>query len=77
MIMKTITISEGITLTATNKTTHKISTRLEQERKRIEDEQFLYNQLQECRKVAEETGDWSVYSDLYKDLYGVRPRWEF
>ena len=75
--MKTTIISEGITLTATRKTTNRITTRLEQERKRVEDEQFFFNQLQECRKVAEETGDWDVYSDLYKDYYGVRPRWGF
>ena len=25
------------------------------------------------RALANE--DWDLYSDLYKDLYGVRPRW--
>ena len=24
---------------------------------------------------AYEEEDWDLYSDLYKDLYGVRPRW--
>lgn len=26
-------------------------------------------------KCGEETGDFSFYSDVYKDVYGVRPRW--
>ncbi len=73
--MKTVQISEGITLTATNKTANKISTQLSEERQRIHDEQFFYNQLKDAERTAEETGDWSVYSDLYKDFYGVRPRW--
>ncbi len=73
--MKTISISEGITLTATNKTVNKISRSLDEERKRIEDEQFFWNQLQDAEKAAMETGDWSVYSDLHKDYYGFRPRW--
>ena len=25
------------------------------------------------RALAEE--DWDLYSDLFKDLYGIRPRW--
>lgn len=24
---------------------------------------------------AFEEGDWNLYSDLYKDLHGIRPRW--
>lgn len=24
---------------------------------------------------AFEEGDWDLYSDLYKDLHGIRPRW--
>lgn len=24
---------------------------------------------------AYEEEDWDLYSDLYKDLYGIRPRW--
>lgn len=26
-------------------------------------------------KYGEETGDFSFYSDVYKDINGVRPRW--
>lgn len=31
--------------------------------------------LREALAYAEEVGDWDMYSDVYKDLYGVRPRW--
>lgn len=71
--MKTIEIANGITLTATDAT---IAT-YEAERKAIEDEMFFERQLREEEAVARATGDWSVYSDLYKDMYGVRPRWKW
>lgn len=35
-----------------------------------------YKELVEYRKKCEAgEGDWSFYSDWYKDVYGVRPRW--
>lgn len=30
---------------------------------------------QEAIQRAYSEGDWALFSDLYKDLYGVRPRW--
>ena len=30
---------------------------------------------QEALERAYSEGDWDLFSDLYKDLYGVRPRW--
>lgn len=69
--MKTIEIANGITLTATDATI----AAYEAERKAIEDEMFFENQLREEEAVARATGDWSVYSDLFKDMYGIRPRW--
>ncbi len=29
----------------------------------------------EAIQRAADEGDWDLYSDLYKDLYGIRPRW--
>ena len=26
-------------------------------------------------EYAADVGNWDLYSDLYKDLYGMRPRW--
>ena len=43
----------------------------------IERFDFYERQLMEEEAVARATGDWSVYSDLYKDLYGIRPRWKY
>lgn len=51
---------------------------LEEERKAIEDEQRAWDNMQEAYKIACTTNDpmdWSIYSDLYKDCYGVRPRY--
>ena len=31
--------------------------------------------LREALAYAEEVGDWDMYSDVFKDLYGFRPRW--
>ena len=44
----------------------------------IFDAQYWENQVDEARAVARKSGDprdWEVYSDLYKSVYGVRPRW--
>ncbi len=41
-----------------------------------DEDMFFWNQLQEVYRRCVETGDpnsWEVYSDLYKDYYGVRP----
>jgi len=50
---------------------------LETERKALEDERKAWENVRTARKQAEQTNDpmdWSIYSDLYKDYYGVRPR---
>ena len=26
-------------------------------------------------QTARDNGDWDLYSDLFKDLHGIRPRW--
>ena len=35
----------------------------------------LEDELRAGLEYAAGLGDWDLYSDLYKDLYGVRPRW--
>lgn len=65
--MKTITITEGIRLTATAAT---IAT--------YEDEcREIAEWKRDCELLARaaEVGDWDFYSDLHKDMYGFRPRW--
>ena len=50
---------------------------LEEERRAIEDEQNAWEAQHKAYLVACETNDpidWSIYSDLYKDWCGVRPR---
>ena len=39
---------------------------------------YWEDQVNEALAVARKSGDprdWEVYSDLYKSVYGVRPRW--
>ena len=44
---------------------------IKEELQRDEWERSAWEAIQ--RAYAE--GDWDLYSDLYKDLYGIRPRW--
>jgi len=64
--MRTITIIEGVTLTATEDT---IRTYEAEKAER----QWRRDALRWLNEAAE-AGDWSFYSDLHKDLFGVRPR---
>jgi len=51
---------------------------LEENIRAIEDERRAWENLREFYKKASESNDsvdWSIYSDLYKDCYGVRPRY--
>lgn len=70
--MQTIIIAEGITLTATQSTIDAY----EAELAAIEAERREAQQLYELWQVLQtmERSD-PLYSDLYKDVYGVRPRW--
>lgn len=50
---------------------------LEEERRAIEEERELWEAMQSAYRRACESDDpmdWSIYSDLFKDCYGVRPR---
>ena len=70
--MKIMNIN-GVTFHLTNETADTI----QRELKAYEEERFFERQLREEEAVARATGDWSVYSDLYKDMYGIRPRWMY
>lgn len=51
---------------------------LEEERRAIEDEHRAWEDMRRAYEIACETNDpmdWSIYSDLFKDCYGVRPRY--
>lgn len=63
--MRTITISEGITLTASEGV-------IRQYEAQVAERQWRRDAVEWLRQAAE-AGDWSFYSDLHKDLYGVRP----
>ena len=40
----------------------------------IEAERREREELENIRQEAIRTGDWSFYSDVFKDVYGFRPR---
>ena len=67
----TLKINENITCYLTPATANKIKAEIEAERREAEERMQLFKALE--RAAANE--DWDFYSDLYKDLYGVRPRW--
>lgn len=64
--MKTITIIEGVTLTATQST---IDTFLAEKREAEVLAELTAWLVDPANRYSEE------YSDIYKDVYGVRPRW--
>ena len=50
---------------------------LEEERRAIEDERRAWEDMQRAYEIACKSNDpmdWDIYSDLFKDCYGVRPR---
>ena len=64
--MKTITIIEGVTLTATQNTIDRYLAEVAE----AENEARILAWLADpVNRYSEE------YSDIYKDVYGVRPRW--
>ena len=64
--MKTITIIEGVTLTATQSTINRYLAEVAE----AENEARILAWLADpANRYSEE------YSDIYKDVYGVRPRW--
>lgn len=66
--MKTITIIEGVTLTATQST---IDTYLAEKA----EAKWLENALAWLNEPTNRALYPEIYSDIYKDVYGIRPRW--
>ena len=64
--MKTITIAEGITLTATQSTINTFFA----EKRETEMEAELLAWLADPANRQD-----PIYSDIYKDVHGFRPRW--
>lgn len=61
-----------VTFVLTESTYDEIQRKIEEE----EEDMFFFNQLREVYKECLETDDpmlWGIYSDLYKDYWGVRP----
>ena len=71
--MKTITIIEGVTLTATQSTIDRYLAEVARAEARRQEA------AEHARLVAwlADPANWhdECYSDIYKDVYGVRPRW--
>jgi hypothetical protein len=64
--MKTIEISTGIRLTATNAT-------IERYLREVREEQELRKTI--AWLATPEARECPEYSDIFKDVYGFRPRW--
>ena len=64
----TTLVYNGVTFTLCNPQTIAL---LHEEMRREEWERSTWEAIQK----ASAEGDWDLYSDLYKDLYGIRPRW--
>lgn len=61
----------------TERTGKAIVAKMEAERKAERDEREAWETVKRARETAERTNhpdDWSFYSDVYKDYFGVRPR---
>jgi len=72
--MRTIIIATDITLTATEKTIREYEAELAKTQELLKEMEWK-RQAWKALHEAYENEDWGLYSDLYKDLYGVRPRW--
>ena len=71
--MKTIAIAEGVTLTATQSTInafHAEVARAKARRQEAAEHAKLAAWLRDPANFAD-----PLYSDIYKDVHGVRPRW--
>lgn len=65
----TLYINENVTLIASTKTGEKIRADIQ----RAQEERNLEQELFCAMREAANAGDWDYYSDLHKDVYGVRP----
>lgn len=65
--MATIHLSEGCTLTCSARFARRLREEIAEDRA----EKALRNALEEAFRAQ----DWALYSDLHKEVYGVRPKW--
>ena len=70
--MRTIIIAEDITLTASEKTIREYEKELAEVQAMLEKRRWE-RQMRKAIEEAYENEMWDFYSDLYKDVYGVRP----
>ena len=70
--MRTIIIAEDITLTASEKTIREYEKELAEVQVMLEERRWE-RQMRKAIEEAYENEMWDFYSDLYKDVYGVRP----
>ena len=74
--MTTITIAEGITLTATAATCDRISRELEEARREWEDRCKLNEYGRKLVAMGINPSCDDFFSDWHKDIHGYRPRWD-
>lgn len=76
--MTTLYINDNINFIGSSETAERIQRTMTAEQNRIRREYEDFLQVCAAREQAERTNDprdWSFYSDLHKDVYGVRPHW--
>lgn len=77
--MATLYITEGVTLIGSSDTVARVQRVMAEERARINQEYADFCALCAAREAwlaSRDPEDWSYYSDLHKDVWGVRPTWE-
>ena len=67
--MVSYSINPNVTLIASQKTVGEISYQFDEEKAKEDWEMQMCIDLENARK----SGDWDLYSDLHKDMFGVRP----
>ena len=72
--MFTITLTEGVTLTATRSTLNRLYSEIDAKRREAHAAEVERELADLLRTMSPSDPE---YSDIYKDVYGVRPRLEW
>jgi hypothetical protein len=72
--MFTITLTEGVTLTATRSTLNRLYSEIDAERREAHAAEVERRLVDLLRTMSPSDPE---YSDIYKDVYGVRPHFEW
>lgn len=72
--MFTVTLIEGVTLTATRRTLDRLYAEIDTERREAHAAEVEKKLTDLLRTMSPSDPE---YSDIYKDVYGVRPRFEW